>query len=123
MAGHTNGRNDARRVVAAVVSVPLALWIGYFGLVAALSILQQFLAGFIDLSMASWTSFLNPAVLLGWESPGGTGGPLDAIFGGPGAPGGTVSRYFVFMGSALLAGVGYAGWKLMWDWAKPQSLA
>ena len=118
MAGHTDGRNGGRRVVAAVVSVPLALWIGYFGLVAALSILQQFLAGFIDLSQASWTSFLNPAVLLGWESPGGTGGPLDAIFGGPGAPGGTISRYFVFMGSALLAGIGYAGWKLMWGWAR-----
>ena len=72
---------DGRRVIAGVASVPLALWIGYFGLIAALSILQQFLAGFIDLSMASWTSFLNPAVLLGLESPGGTGGPLDAIFG------------------------------------------
>lgn len=114
MDGHAN----VRRVIAVVASVPLALWIGYFGLVAALSILQQFFAGFIDLSMASWTSFLNPAVLLGWESPGGTGGPLDAIFGGPGAPGGTVSRYFVFMGSALLAGVGYAAWNLLWRWGR-----
>ncbi len=112
-----------RRLLAVVISVPLAAWIGYFGLVAALSILQQFVAGFIDLSRASWTSFLNPAVIVGFESPGGTGGPLDAIFGGPGAPGGTVSRYFVFMGSALLAGVGYAVWKLMWDWTRPQSQA
>lgn len=109
---------STRKAVALVISVPLAVWIGYFGLIAALSILQQFLAGFVDLSMASWTSFLNPAVLLGWESPGGTGGPLDAIFGGPGAPGGTVSRYFVFMGSALLAAVGYAGWSLLWRWAR-----
>ena len=109
---------DGRKLLAGVVSVPLVVWIGYFGLVAALSILQQFLAGFIDLSMASWTSFLNPAVILGLESPGGTGGPLDAIFGGPGAPGGTVSRYFVFMVSALLAGLGYAAWKLLWRWAR-----
>lgn len=106
-----------RRVVAVVASVPLAVWIGYFGLVAALSILQQFLAGFVDLSQASWTSFLNPAVLLGWESPGGTGGPLDAIFGGPGAPGGTVNRYFVFMGSGFLAAIGVGGWKVTWAWA------
>ena len=108
---------DGHRVIAGVASVPLAVWIGYFGSIAALSIVQQLLAGFIDLSMASWTSFLNPAVLLGLESPGGTGGPLDAIFGGPGAPGGTVSRYFVFMISALLAGVGYAVWKVLWRWA------
>lgn len=106
-----------RRVVAVIGSVPLALWIGYFGLVALLAILQQLLAGFIDLSMASWTSFLNPAVLLGFQSPGGTGGILDAIFGGPGAPGGTVSRYFVFMGSGLLAAAGYGGWKGLWGWA------
>jgi hypothetical protein len=111
---------SVRRVIAGLVSVPLALWIGYFGLVAALSILQQFLAGFIDLSMASWTSFLNPAVLLGLESPSGTGGPLDAIFGGPGAPGGTVSRYFVFMGSAFMAAIGYAAWKLLWRWGRSE---
>jgi hypothetical protein len=109
---------DGRKLLAGVVSVPLAVWIGYFGLVAALSILQQFLAGFIDLSMASWTSFLNPAVIFGLESPGGTGGPLDAVFGGPGAPGGTVSRYFVFMGSAFMAAVGYAAWNLLWRWAR-----
>lgn len=110
-----------RRLVAVLVSVPLGVWIGYFGLIAALAILQQFLAGFVDLSMASWTSFLNPAVLLGLESPGGTGGPLDAIFGGPGAPGGTVSRYFVFMGAGLMAFVGFGAWKALWGWAMPQS--
>ena len=107
-----------RRIIAALASVPLAAWIGYFGLVAVLALLQQFLAGFLDLSQASWTSFLNPAVLLGWESPGGTGGPLDAIFGGPGAPGGTVSRYFVFLGSGLMAFIGFGAWKALWDWAR-----
>ena len=110
-----------RKVAAVIASVPLALWIGYFGLVAALSILQQLLAGFVDLSQASWTSFLNPAVIVGLQSPGGTGGPLDAIFGGPGAPGGTVSRYFVFMGAAMLAALGYAGWRFVWEWARPGS--
>ena len=112
---------DGRKVVAGVASVPLAICIGYFGLVAVLSILQQLLAGIVDLSQASWTSFLNPAVLLGFQSPGGTGGILDAVFGGPGAPGGTVSRYFVFMGSALLAAAGYGVWKVMWEWARPTS--
>lgn len=112
---------DGRKAAAVIGSIPLGLWIGYFALVAILSIAQQFLAGFVDLSMASWTSFLNPAVIIGLESPGGTGGPLDAIFGGPGAPGGTVSRYFVFMGSALLAALGYAGWKVMWEWARSTS--
>lgn len=111
---------NGRTIAAVVASVPLALWIGYFGLVAALAILQQLLAGFLDLSQASWTSFLNPAVLLGFRSPGGTGGIWDAIFGGPGAPGGTVSRYFVFMGSALLAAAGYGVWKVLWAWARPE---
>lgn len=108
-----------RRVVAVIASVPLALWIGYFGLVAFLAITQQFLAGFVDLSMASWTSFLNPAVLVGLQSPGGTGGILDAFYGGPGAPGGSVNRYFVFMASGLLAAAGFVGWKALWSWARP----
>ena len=112
-----------RKVAAVIASVPLALWIGYFGLVAALSILQQLIAGFVDLSQASWTSFLNPAVIVGLQSPGGTGGPLDAIFGGPGAPGGTVSRYFVFMGAAMLAAAGFGAWRAMWSWAKAPSEA
>jgi hypothetical protein len=113
----------SRRLVAGIISVPLAILIGYFGLVAGLSLVQQVLAGFFDLSQTSWTSFLNPAVLLGWESPGGTGGPLDALFGGPGAPGGTVNRYFVFMGSAFVAFVGVAGWKGLWAWANtPQQI-
>lgn len=112
---------DGRKLAAGIASVPLAIWIGYFGLVAVLSILQQLLAGILDLSQASWTSFLNPAVLLGIQSPGGTGGIWDAIFGGPGAPGGTVSRYFVFVGSALLAAAGYGVWKVMWEWARPSA--
>ena len=107
-----------KRTVAVVVSIPLALLIGYFGLIAVLSLVQQVFAGFFDLSQASWTSFLNPAVLLGWESPGGTGGPLDAIFGGPGAPGGTVNRYIVFMGSAFVTALGVGSWKVLWSWAR-----
>lgn len=40
----------------------------YFGLIAILALAQRLLAGFIDLSQATWTQPLNPAVLLRFES-------------------------------------------------------
>ena len=107
-----------RLLVAGIASVPLVIVAVYLGLIAALSIVQEVLAGFIDLSKASWTSFLNPSVILGIQSPGGTGGILDALVGGPGAPGGTVSRYFVFMVSGVIA---YGSFMLLmhvWRWAR-----
>ncbi|MEI8083322.1 MAG: hypothetical protein WCI74_15905 [Actinomycetes bacterium] len=106
-----------RRLTAVLASVPLGILLVYFGLVAVLTILQQVLAGFIDLGQATWTSFLNPAVVLGLESPGGTGGILDSLFGGPGAPGGTVNRYFVFMVAGVIAYGSFMLIAALWRWA------
>jgi hypothetical protein len=108
--------SGVRKVTAVLVCTPLALVLAYAGLLAITAILSQLLAGFIDLSQASLSSFLSPQVLLGWRSPGGTGGILDAIFGGPGAPGGTVSRYVVFMVSAFVAGIAWFAMKSTWNW-------
>lgn len=94
---------------------PIMVW---SGLVAALTILQQVLAGFFDLSQASWTSFLNPWVWFGVESLGGTGGIFDALVGGPGAPGGTVNRYITFMLFAAICALSYAGIKAAWSWSR-----
>lgn len=94
---------------------PIMLW---SGMIAALTIVQQVLAGFFDLSQASWTSFLNPWVWFGVESLGGTGGIFDALIGGPGAPGGTVNRYITFMLFAALCAVCYTGIKAMWSWSR-----
>lgn len=110
-----------RRVIAGFVCVPLVVIVLYGGLIAALSILGQVLSQFVDLSSASLTSFLNPSVLLGLESPGGSGGVLDAVFGGPGAPGGTVSRYFVFMVSAGVAAIAWFAIRAVWSWGSGPS--
>lgn len=107
-----------RKAVSVLASIPVALLTAYFALLAALTLLSQVLAGFVDLSQTSWTSFLNPAVLFGFESPGGTGGPLDALFGGPGAPGGTMNRYFAFGIYAVLTYASFAGLKALWSWGK-----
>lgn len=107
----------SRYAVAVLASLPLGIILGYFGLVALLTILQQVLAGFIDLGQATWTSFLNPAYILGFQSVGGTGNIFDALVGGAGAPGGSVNRYFVFMVTAALAAVALLGLKAVWGWA------
>ena len=107
-----------RLIIAGIASVPLAIVAVYLGLIAALSIVQEVLAGFIDLSNASWSSFLNPSVILGFQSPGGTGGIFDALVGGPGAPGGTVSRYFVFMISGVIACGSFMALMHVWRWAR-----
>jgi len=107
----------SRYAVAVLASLPLGIFLAYFGFVAVLTILQQVLAGFIDLGQATWTSFLNPAYILGIQSIGGTGNIFDALVGGSGAPGGSVNRYFVFIVTAALAAGAFVGLKAMWAWA------
>jgi len=106
-----------RVVVAAVSSIPLFLVMAYTGLIAVLTMVQQIASSLFDVSQASWTSFLNPAYLMGFQSLGGTGNIFDALVGGPGAPGGTVGPYVVFMVTGLVAGLSFLGLKTLWNWA------
>jgi hypothetical protein len=101
-----------------VVIGPILLW---SALICVITIVQQILSGLFDLSQTSWTQVFNPAVWFGLESIGGTGGILDALIGGPGAPGGTVSRYFTFLVFGLLVAGCYAGITSMWAWARQHS--
>ena len=118
--GDASGGDSSRgRLVAAVAVSALAAPIGIWAaLVAALSLLQQVVAGFFVLGNASWTEFLNPAVWFGWQNVAGTGGILDSLLGGPGAPGGTVSRYATFLLAAMLASGCYAVVAAAWRWAR-----
>jgi hypothetical protein len=109
-----------RSVAAIAVSIVVGPGMIWAGLICVVTIIQQVLSGFFDFSQASWTQAFNPAVWLGLESIGGTGGILDALIGGPGAPGGTVSRYFTFMLFGLLTAASYAAITMMWNWARPR---
>jgi hypothetical protein len=110
--------NPGKYVIALMVTIvvgPVMLWAG---LIAVLTIIEQILSGFFDLSQATWTQFLNPWVWVGTESLGGTGGIMDALVGGPGAPGGTVNRYFTFMIFGLITAGCYASVRFIWSWAR-----
>ena len=109
---------SGRLLVAALISIPVGMALAFFGVVAGLSLIQELLATFLDLRQASWTSFLNPAVLMGIQSPGGTGGIFDAMLGGPGAPGGTVSRFITFLITGRLAVGACSLLKGTWAWAR-----
>lgn len=91
----------ARLSVLAVAAVPvvplLLLALG----VAILTLIEQFLAGFIDLRQATLATVLNPEFIFGFASIGGTGGPLDSLIAGPGAPGGPVLRFAASASHAL----------------------
>lgn len=107
----------SRCSVEVLASIPLGIVLAYFGLVAALTTLQQMLAGFIDLGQANWISFLNPEYNFGIQSLGGTGNIFDVMVGGAGAPGGSVNSYFVFRVTAALAAGAFFGLKALWGWA------
>lgn len=108
----------ARLTVATLISMVAGVVLIWAGLIAALSLVQQVLAGFFDLSQTRWTQAFNPWVWFGVESIGGTGGIFDALLGGPGAPGGTVSRYITFMLFAFIAAACYLAITTLWSWAK-----
>lgn len=107
----------SRIVVAVLLAVPLGLVAVGCGVFAAAVIVTQALAGFVDLSQASWSAYLDPAVWVGWRSAGGTGGPIDAVAGGAGAPGGTFGRYVSAMISGIVAGCCAFGVRAVWHWA------
>lgn len=111
-------QSGQRSVVAVLVSVILGPIMVWAGLIAGLTLIQQVLSGFFDLSQASWTQALNPWVWIGAESIGGTGGIFDALVGGPGAPGGTVNRYITFMIFAAITAACYYGLTAIWSWTK-----
>jgi hypothetical protein len=106
-----------RKLVAGLVTVvagPIGVWAA---LVAALSLLQQVLAGFWTIANASWTQALNPAVWFGLQNVAGTGSVWDSLLGGAGAPGGTVNRYITFMLFAFVAAGCYRAVIAAWSWA------
>lgn len=105
-------------IAVSIVAGPVMVWAA---LICVVTIIQQVISGFIDFSQASWTQAFNPAVWFGLESLGGTGGVFDALLGGPGAPGGTVSRYFTFMIFGLLTAACYVAITATWNWARNSS--
>ena len=111
------GRSGAA-VAVSIVAGPVMVWAG---LICLLTITQQVISGFLDVSQGSWTQVFNPAFWLGWQSFGGTGGVLDALVGGPGAPGGTVSRYFTFMLFGLITAACFGAINASWNWARNSS--
>lgn len=102
-------------VLVTAVAGPIGAWAG---LVAGLTLLGQVLAGFGVIANAQLTEFLNPAVWLGWQNVAGTGSIVDSLVGGPGAPGGTVNRYLVFMLTAIIAAACFTGLRAVWRWAR-----
>lgn len=85
--------------------------------VAAFTLIDQFLAGFIDLRQATWARALNPEFIFGLTSIGGTGSPIDSLIAGPGSPGGSVVRFAAFGIACLALGFFYFILKVTWGWA------
>ena len=106
-----------RSVIAVIVTIvagPIGVWAA---LVAAASLISQILAGFGVIANADWMQIFNPAVWFGFNNIAGTGSLMDSLVGGPGAPGGSVNRYVVFMITGIVAAACYTGIKATWTWA------
>jgi hypothetical protein len=105
-------------VAVTVLAAPIGLWCA---LVAAASLISQVLAGFGVISNANWTQLFSPAVWFGFNNIAGTGSLMDSLVGGPGAPGGSVNRYVVFMLTGFVAAGCYTGIRAAWKWAGASS--
>ena len=102
-------------VLVTIIAAPIGAW---SALVAAASLLSQILAGFGVIANANWMQIFNPAVWFGFNNIAGTGSLMDSLVGGPGAPGGSVNRYVVFMITGIVAAACYAAIKATWAWAR-----
>ena len=102
-------------VAVSVVAGPVGLWAALFAL---MTIMSQVLAGFGVIINAEWVNIFNPAVWFGFNNIAGTGSIGDSLVAGPGAPGGSVNRYVLFMITAALAAVCFGAVGAVWRWAR-----
>jgi hypothetical protein len=106
-----------RVTVAVLVSAvlgPIGLWAAA---VAAVTLVEQVLAGFGVIADAQWSQALNPAVWIGIDNLAGNGSVLDSLVGGPGAPGGTAGRWLALLVTGAVAAVCWTVLRLAWAWA------
>jgi len=106
---------SAVAVMVTVMAGPVGVWCA---LVAAASLLSQLLAGFGVIANADWMQIFNPAVWFGFNNIAGTGSLMDSLVGGPGAPGGSMNRYLVFMLTGIVAVACLASVRAVWAWAR-----
>lgn len=109
------GRSEVA-VLVTVVAGPVGVWCA---LVAAASLLSEFLAGFGVIANADWMQVFNPAVWFGFNNIAETGSLLDSLVGGPGAQDGSMNRYVVFMLTGIVAAACLAAVRAVWGWARP----
>jgi hypothetical protein len=107
-------------VLVTVVAAPIGLWCA---LVAAANFISQILAQFGVIANADWARLFDPAVWFGFNNVAGNGSIWDSLFGGPGAPGGTVGRYFAAMITAMIAIACWGALSAVWRWARAASEA
>jgi len=102
-------------VLVTIIAAPIGAW---SALVATGSLISQLLSGFGVIANADWMQIFNPAVWFGFNNIAGTGSLMDSLVGGPGAPGGSVNRYVVFMITGIVAAACYTGIRVAWSWAR-----
>lgn len=105
----------AAAVAVTVVAGPIGVWTA---LIALISIISQLLAGFGVIINANWVNLFNPAVWFGFNNVAGTGSIGDSLVAGPGAPGGSVNRYVLFMVTGIAAAACFAALRSVWRWAR-----
>lgn len=108
----------AGAVAVTVIAGPIGVWAALFALV---TIISQLLAGFGVIINANWVNLFNPVVWLGFDNIAGTGSIGDSLVAGPGAPGGSVNRYVLFMITGILAAACFAAMKAVWRWARDEA--
>ena len=98
-----------KKVLALFGLIPGGLLFFVAGYNALLTLLDQIFSDFIDFTNFSIANLFNPIT-----SAGGSGTFLDSIVAGPGASGGSASRYWLYMIYALIAVMGFTLVKTCW---------
>jgi hypothetical protein len=101
--------NIMRKALAVCGLVPGGLLCFVGGYNALITLLDQIFSDFVDFTNFSIANLFNP-----FTSVGGSGTFLDSIVAGPGASGGSATRYWIYMIYALIAAMGFAIVKACW---------
>lgn len=99
-----------KKILAFIGLIPSGVLILFSGYNLIMIGLQQLLSDFIDFTNFSLVNVFNP-----FTSFGGSGTFLDRLVAGPGASGGSASRYWMFMAYGILVAVGWSLYSICWN--------
>lgn len=102
-----------KKLLSLIVILPLTAVFIWSSINFVSVLVQELMAGWVDLTNWSLFNWINPTT-----SPGGSASIIDILIGGPGAVGGTAVRYFMLLFYGVISGFSFFGMRSLWEIVK-----